>query len=173
MKSSLIVFDLEATCEDRNLVRNFDNEIIEIGAVKLVNGEIVDEFQIFVKPTKNKTLTNFCKKLTSIKQEDVDNGYSYPEAIDKFKLWSEGFTLCSWGLYDRKQLEKDNRRYGLDTEWISNHRNLKAEHGVLKGLKKPVGVGRALNMAGLKFIGVQHRGIDDAKNIARIYLNEF
>ena len=49
-------------------------ETLEIGLVviDLESLEIVDEFQRFVRPQINPTLTDFCKKLTSIQQADVD-----------------------------------------------------------------------------------------------------
>ena len=64
-----IILDLEATCTDnRNIY--FDNEVIEIGAVKIENKLVIDEFQSFVKPIVNTELTEFCKNLTSINQSD-------------------------------------------------------------------------------------------------------
>jgi inhibitor of KinA sporulation pathway (predicted exonuclease) len=49
-------------------------ETLEIGLVviDLESLEIVDEFQRFVRPQINPILTDFCKKLTSIQQADVD-----------------------------------------------------------------------------------------------------
>ena len=81
-----IIVDLEATCQENN--RDFENEIIEIGAVKLNDSfKYVDEFDIFVKPKLNPILSDFCKNLTSIKQEDVDGAVSFTEALDKFIYW--------------------------------------------------------------------------------------
>lgn len=66
-----IIFDLEATCWEND--RTKQNEIIEIGAVKLdENLAVIGEFQTFIKPKLNPILSDFCKKLTSISQEEVD-----------------------------------------------------------------------------------------------------
>jgi len=49
-------------------------EIIEIGAV-MVEAQgltVIDEFQTFIKPVRYPILTEFCKSLTSITQEQVD-----------------------------------------------------------------------------------------------------
>lgn len=43
--SNYVVFDIETTGLD-----SFNNEIIEIGAIKVVDNEIVDTFQSFIKP---------------------------------------------------------------------------------------------------------------------------
>jgi hypothetical protein len=78
----LYCVDLEATCDEvglhespRSLVVVPDQmETIEIGLVviDLETLEIVDEFQRFVQPQINPTLTDFCKQLTSIQQSNVD-----------------------------------------------------------------------------------------------------
>lgn len=169
-----IIFDLEATCEDKEIQAYFDNEIIEIGAVKLVDGEVVDEFQTFVKPVRTSELTDFCKNLTKIKQEDVDNAKGFPEALSDFLNWAgQGAEFLSWGFYDKKQLKKDCEYHKLGTAFLSKHRSVKHEHQQIKNLKRAVGVQKALKLEGLSFEGTHHRGIDDARNIAKVYLSVF
>ena len=75
-----IVLDLEATCDDKTQIQN---EIIEIGAVKLdENLKKIAEFQIFIKPNLNPQLTDFCKELTKIEQTDVDGAVGFKEALE-------------------------------------------------------------------------------------------
>ena len=174
-----IVFDLEATCEDRSIDANFDNEIIEIGAVKIKDKKIIDKFSIFVKPIENSKLTIFCKELTSIKQEDVDNGYSFTEAIEMFYNWAsdngkEEVLFASWGYYDKKQIEKDCLRHSIENTYIKRHISIKHQYSeeVLK-VKKYFGIKKALRKEGLTFEGTHHRGIDDATNIAKIFIKHF
>lgn len=164
-----IIFDLEATCWEHR--EKEPNEIIEIGAVKIDNNKIVDEFSIFIKPIKHEQLSDFCKILTSIQQTDVDEALEFPEALNKFKDWiGDDYILCSWGLYDKKQLDKDCILHNLDTVWSDRHISLKHQYNKIKKIKRRVGVKKALSMEGLKFEGVHHRGIDDARNIARIFI---
>lgn len=165
-----IIFDLEATCwEDRSKT---PNEIIEIGAVKINSGKIVSEFSIFIKPIIHKELSKFCTELTTITQEDVDNAVNFPEALKEFTEWigEEDFYLCSWGFYDKTQLNKDCELHKLD-KITKNHISLKHQYNKIKNIKKRVGVKRALSIENLKFEGTHHRGIDDARNIAKIFLN--
>ena len=49
------------------------------------------------------------------------------------------------------------------------HRNLKAGFSGSIASKKRFGLGQALDHLDLSFEGTAHRGIDDAKNIARVY----
>lgn len=172
-----IVFDLEATCEDKEILqkkrRTFENEMIEIGAVKVnEKGEIIDTFNRFVKPILNPVLTEFCKSLTSISQSDIDNAKSFPEVIKEFRDWigEEDYVLCSWGFYDKSQLKHDCALHRIPDKWISNHISIKHQYQTIKGLSRAVGTWKALRMEGMTFEGVHHRGIDDAKNIAKIFI---
>jgi inhibitor of KinA sporulation pathway (predicted exonuclease) len=173
---NFIVFDLEATCWD-----GFDkshNETIEIGAV-LVNEskEIVSEFQRFIKPLRFPILSEFCKKLTSIQQTDVDSASYFNEVIEDFKAWfkrdAESYLLCSWGIYDKKQFESDCLLYGIDDSWINPHCNLKKQYGEFKGLQRAIGMQNAILIEKMKLEGTHHRGIDDARNIAKIFVKYF
>ena len=78
-----LIIDLEATCCKERIITREAMEIIEIGAV-VVNArtlDVVDEYTTFIKPILNPTLTDFCKTLTTITQDDVDNAIGYKEAI--------------------------------------------------------------------------------------------
>ena len=169
-----IVLDLEATCEENN--RDFDNEIIEIGAVKIDEmGNIEDEFEQFVKPKKNPTLSKFCKDLTSIKQSDIDNADEFPKVLNDFLNWAgKDVLFISWGFYDKNQFIKDCKRYKLNTEWIEEdgkHMNIKNEYSSkIQKKNKRFGLGKAIRKEGMEFEGTAHRGIDDARNITKIFL---
>ena len=171
-----IVFDLEATCDDG--VRDFDNEIIEIGAVQFENKLMVGEFQSFIHPKVNPELTPFCKKLTSITQKDVDKADSFPTVLKRFLDWTGRHPVfCSWGFYDKKQMIKDCTRYDLKCDFIYNHISLKhLFHKVHKAHPVPakgVGMDAALRMLNIPLTGSHHRGIDDARNISKIFLKYY
>jgi len=174
-----IIVDLEATCWEKR--ENRPNEIIEIGAVAInEEGALVDEFDIFVKPLLHPTLSDFCTELTSITQEMVDTAPGFPEALQAFQDWiaactgdQEQYVLCSWGHYDRVQFKNDCVLHKLDTQWLELHISLKHQYADLKNLRRPIGMKKALWQEGLKLEGVHHRGLDDAQNIAKIFLNYF
>ena len=169
-----IVFDLEATCWDQHNKK--DNETIEIGAVMInENKEIESTFEQFVKPIKYPVLSNFCKELTSINQNEVDNAPYFSEAKERFLNWinTEEYILCSWGFYDKKQFESDCKIHSLDVNWFKNHISIKHQYTEIKQLKRGLGMKRALSNEGLELDGTHHRGIDDAKNIAKIFIKYF
>jgi len=66
MRGELIAFDLETTGLDAA-----SDEIIEIGIARFRDGELVDQYQSLVKPTK--PIPAEITQLTGIDQEDVEN----------------------------------------------------------------------------------------------------
>lgn len=168
-----IVFDLEATCWDQ--YDRSDNETIEIGALKITESkEVVSEFQKFIKPLKYPVLSQFCKELTSIRQEDINNAEYFYDVIDEFKKWiGEDYVLCSWGYYDQKQFVSDCQLSNIDSSWTKKHISIKHQYAKIKNLKRPVGMSNALNIEKIALNGTHHRGIDDARNISKIFLKYF
>ena len=83
-----VAFDLETT----GLCAEFD-EIIEIGAIKVKDGKVVDKFNVLIKP-KNK----ISKKITSINginNEMVENCQSIEEVLPKFIEFTEKLPLVA------------------------------------------------------------------------------
>jgi 3'-5' exoribonuclease 1 len=168
---NVIVVDVEATCwaEPRSRDRM---EIIEIGAVRL-DGElhIADEIDLFVRPVVEPRLSGLCTELTTITQADVDGADPFSMVFPSFLEWiGDGeHRLCTWGAYDVGQFRLDCRRHGLAfPEWFeTEHLNLKTEFAAWQGVRR-CGMAKALAHLGIPLEGIHHRGIDDARNIARI-----
>ena len=167
--SYYVVVDLEATCDDRGSIPREESEIIEIGAV-LVEGtslRTIAEFQTFVRPVVHPRLTPFCTALTTITQADVEHALPFPAAAARLAAFGADAVFCSWGNYDRNQLAADARRHGIAPPLGPQHVNLKDEFAKLEGSRKR-GNRDALARVGLEATGVHHRGLDDARNIARL-----
>lgn len=168
-----IILDLEATCwAEKGLKQK--SEIIEIGAISLnETGEITGEFSRFVKPTLHPELSAFCTELTSITQSDVDTAQYFPEVLSAFQDWigvgRNAYYLCSWGFYDRNQFQQDCELHHLNTAWLQPHISLKHQHFTIKNTKRPMGMAGALYVEGFALEGTHHRGIDDARNIVKIF----
>ena len=167
-----IILDLEATCWDQKGLKK-QNEIIEIGALMCdESGKVLSEFSEFVKPTLNPELSPFCTELTSIEQHHVDAAETFPKVIQAFWDWinlEESYLLCSWGLYDKNQFKKDCELHQLNTEWANQHISLKHQYTEIKNLKRHTGMKGALWMEKIELEGTHHRGIDDARNITKIF----
>lgn len=171
-----IVFDLEATCWEQEMP-TYVQEVIEIGAVKLDEyAQQQDTFCRFVKPVFHPYLSNFCKQLTTIRQEDVDRAKDFERVIEEFKEWiglydDEEYLLCSWGYFDRNLLEKNCQVHKLEKDWLEHHISLKHQYQKIRKITHPIGLKTALQAEGYEFEGTPHRGIDDAQNLAKIFKN--
>jgi inhibitor of KinA sporulation pathway (predicted exonuclease) len=167
-----LVIDFEATCCDRGSVPRHAMEIIEFGVVMAdADFRVVDEFQSFVRPVRHPVLTPFCTDLTSIRQQDVDSAPMFPACVDAFKAWLyryRDFAFCSWGDYDRNQLQQDCDFHRIPNPVSAPHRNVKRLFSERQGLGKKYGLAEAVTRSDLSFTGTHHRGIDDARNIARL-----
>lgn len=80
MNNTFVVFDVETT----GLVPD-KHDITEIGAVKIVNGEITERFQTLCKP--HSTISAEITKITGITNEMVENEHSPEEIIEDFLLF--------------------------------------------------------------------------------------
>jgi inhibitor of KinA sporulation pathway (predicted exonuclease) len=168
-----LVLDLEGTCCDQETIKRRETEIIEIGAVMVDAHSLmtVDEFQTFVKPIRHPVLTEFCQSLTSITQSQVDQAPGYVEAATQLKNWLSNYTNAvfgSWGDYDRNQFKQDSKFHQVPFPIAFPHVNLKKRFTKVQGLPKRFGMAEALQLAGIELAGVHHRGIDDARNIAKL-----
>lgn len=171
-----LVIDLEATCDDQGAVPRDQMEIIEIGAVWVDGSTLqpVGEFQTFVRPVRHGRLTPFCTGLTSITQADVDAAPGFRMALRKledFIVRHRGTRppiFGSWGNYDRGQFRQDARHHGVKPSFLGEHLNIKQAFSDALGTRKRFGMARALMRVGLPLEGTHHRGIDDARNIAKL-----
>ena len=169
----LLLIDFEATCCDQGSVPRHQMEIIEFGAVMVDAASLatLSEFESFVRPVRHPQLTPFCTQLTSITQADVDAAPTFAEVLTRLKPWlyqHPDFVFCSWGDYDRHQLQQDCDFHRLPNPIGAPHLNVKRLFSERQGLQKKLGLNEAVARAGLRFEGTHHRGIDDARNIARL-----
>lgn len=177
---TLLVIDLEATCwgdqrtpdGEPQSVENM--EIIELGcALATREGQVLDSQSFLVRPTRYPALSEFCTELTSITQAMVTEAPNFRGAIQSLNEWlgspSEDFLWCSWGNYDRLHLLAQSQSEGARPLPLAYpHLNLKRLWRRTTGQKKQTGLSSALAFHDLSFEGNHHRGVDDARNIARL-----
>lgn len=168
-----LVLDLEATCCNQETIKRREMEIIEIGAVMVEANTLtaIDEFQTFVKPVRHPILTEFCQFLTSITQTQVEQAPNYVEAIALLRQWLSNYSnglFGSWGDYDYNQFKQDSKFHSVSFPIAYPHVNLKRQFSDTQGLSKRYGMAEALQLAAIELEGTHHRGIDDARNIAKL-----
>lgn len=172
-RTNLLVIDIESTCWQRDVPHGQRSEIIEIGIVKIPwkdtdwSWRTATAQSIVVRP-QHSYVSPFCTELTGWTQEAVDLGITYPEAVVRLKkeFASKNSLWASWGKYDDKMFQSMSKLHATAYPFNNDHLNIKALAGCYLG--SVMGVSQALKHYGMEFEGEPHRGMDDAKNIARI-----
>ncbi len=178
----LVILDFEATCRPGSPPS--PQEIIEFPSVllDLRRGEVVDEFESFVRPVHHPELSEFCTELTSIRQEDVADAPIFSEVFERHLAWLQGHKLLDgedpgvivtcgdWDLAtmlpvqcraSERSIAEFPRIY---RRWI----NIKKIFSRTRRGAKAFGMATMLKDLGLELVGRHHRGIDDCRNIARM-----
>lgn len=167
----IIVVDVESTAWEGAPPPGEVSEIIEVGICMLdvASGTCEGREGYIIKPTRS-VVSEYCTRLTSLTQEDVDKGISFGNACSalKTKFESKDRTWASWGDYDRRQFERQCRVQNVGFPFGPSHINVKNLFALAFELPHEVGMSQALEHLGLPLEGTHHRGIDDAWNIAAI-----
>ncbi len=172
-EGKIIIVDLEATCWENN--RDYQkkhSEIIEIGIciLDIETGNIMDNRGILIKPEDSK-VSPFCERLTTISQMMLDTeGIYLKEAISILmkEYNSKNYMWASYGAYDKTMMLKQCESKSIDYPFQCNHINVKDAFKKIANLNKSVGMKKALSILNIPLDGTHHRGIDDARNIAKI-----
>lgn len=187
--SHLVVLDFEWTADDRKRMLPV-SEITQFPSVLVrLDGQrssIIDQFDTFVRPTLNPTLTPFSIQLTAISQSDVDAAPPLVAVVPQYLAWLRGhglvddegarrgsWSFCTWSDADiGGQLATELRVKGLAMpscfdQWVDlklvYHRRYKREP---RG-----GLQACVERLGLVFDGRAHNGLVDSINTAKIALH--
>lgn len=111
-----VVFDLETTGLDYNSC-----EIIEIGAVKIVNGKITETFSTLIKPTK--PIPEDATAVNNITNEMVEKAPSLQQVLPDFYKFTRNCALVAHNIsFDSKFLiyYGEKCRYNFDNELVDS-----------------------------------------------------
>ena len=171
-----VVVDLEmnpVSREFREVRRKLNEEVIEIGAVRLdENFQQEAEFQCYVKPEYG-PIKKHITSLTGITQAMVADKKTYAACFQDFVDWvgEEETKIYSWSMSDIKQLRSECR-YKLpdfDIEWLNERWvDLQQEFDDRLGLDNSLALKHALGAMDHKFEGTQHTALADAINTSAI-----
>lgn len=107
MIKDYVAFDLETTGLDV-----LNEEIIEIGALKVRDGKVIERFIEFIKPTK--PISTFITNITGITNEMVENVRDTEAIIRDFVSFCAEDVLVGHNiLFDYKFMKKYTMDYGL------------------------------------------------------------
>jgi len=160
-QEEFVVFDLETTG-----LNPIQNEIIEIGAVKIKGGEVVDSFSSLVKP--DISIPNKISNLTGIDDKMVKDAPDYAQVFQSFVEFFDGKPLIAHNMdFDYSFIRDDLNKYFTDDE-ITRIDTLSLARAVLPDLKK-----HKLSTL-IEYYDIElknhHRALDDARATAKLFL---
>ena len=108
LEESYVVFDLETT----GLYPNSGDTMIEIGAVKINNGKIVDRFDELINPGRD--LTEEIIKITGINNDMLKDKRNEEEVLKDFMNWAGNLPMVAHNAkFDISFVENAFDRYNL------------------------------------------------------------
>lgn len=109
-----VLFDLETTGISRNT-----DEVIEISAVKVRNGRVVDEFSQLVNP--GKSIPYAASMVNNITNQMVRNAPHFDRVLEYFVNFIENDTLVGHNIcsFDMPFIYRDCERYLGKTIWLN------------------------------------------------------
>lgn len=156
-----VVFDLETTGLNRE-----HNKIIEIGAVKVKNGQIIDRFSTFINP--HESLSEDIVKLTNITDEMLKNAPEESEMLPKFfDFFKDSVLVAHNAKFDmgfiKKWAERNDKKVTntvLDTVGLSRTIFPEMSKHTLNVIAKKLDIS----------LENHHRAVDDAEATAQIFI---
>ncbi|MCI5955203.1 MAG: PolC-type DNA polymerase III [Lachnospiraceae bacterium] len=161
LEEDFVVFDIETTG-----FSPVNNRIIEIGAVKVSGGEVVDRFSTFVNPQV--PIPFEIEKLTSIRDDMVIDAPVIEEVLPRFLEFCAGCVLVAHNAnFDMSFIIENCRRLGLPTEYTYVD-TVGISRVLLPNQAKHTldAVAKTLNIS----LENHHRAVDDAECTARIFV---
>lgn len=161
-----VVFDLETTGLNNNPAMGKMDRIIEIGAVKLVNGEIKEKFSSFVACPDR--LSREIVELTGIQDSDLVGAPTVEQVIPDFFKFCEGAYLVGHNVqFDYRFV----RYYGEEQGYAFEHQQfdtLTLAQEVLRGTVANYKLNTIAAHYGFEFN--HHRAFEDAGVTAKIFI---
>ena len=161
LDDTYVVFDLETTG-----FSPVNNRIIEIGAVKVVEGKITDRFSTFVNP--DVPIPFDIEKLTGINDHMVLDAPMIDQVLPEFLAFCEGAVMVAHNAgFDMSFVLRNAKRMG-----ISLHKTVVDTVSLARVLLPQLNrfkldtVAKALNIS----LDNHHRAVDDAACTAEIFL---
>ena len=167
-----LFIDFEFTMPEKGgAFRGFYPEIIEAGMVSVINNRICEEFSSYVTPVRFPKLSERCKDFLHISQEQVDQGITFLELVDKMKEMSQNrpCTIITWGNMDMRVLRNNCSQAGAAFPFRGKEVDLSMEYKRFFGDQNQTGLWKAVQEYGKEGTGKHHRALDDALTTYNIF----
>jgi DNA polymerase-3 subunit epsilon len=160
---SLVIFDFETT----GLSPNMGDRAIEIGAVRLTNGEVSEHFQALMNPGMR--ISGFIEDYTSITNEMLGDADSCEQVMDRFADFIADDNLIAHNAsFDMRFLDAEFERIG---------RTYRGDYSCSLLLSRRIfqdahshKLGELVRFANIESSGDFHRALYDSQMTAKVWM---
>jgi DNA polymerase III subunit epsilon len=165
LANNVVVLDFETT----GLSPDMGDRAIEIGAVKLVDGQVVDSFQTLINPGQR--VSSFIEQYTGISNQMLKNAPRSNVVMGQFAQFIDGFNLVAHNAsFDKKF---------LDAEFSANQLSYSGQFACSLLLSRRISqeapnhkLGTLIQHHQLANDGIFHRALADATMTANLWLHQ-
>jgi DNA polymerase-3 subunit epsilon len=161
--NSLIILDFETT----GLSPDKGDRAIEIGAVKLENGEVTNSFQELMNP--GRPVDSFIENYTGITNQMLSEAAPCGEVMERFADFIQGQNLVAHNAsFDKRFLDSELKRIacGYDGQFICSLLVSRRLYQAAPNHK----LGTLINYKGITSNGNFHRALYDSEMTAKLWL---
>lgn len=161
--ATYVIFDIETT---GLFVRMHD--IIELGAVKVHQGMILDTFAEMVRPVKTK-ITDYVTSLNNITNDMVEDGEDIETALRKFKEFSDGCILVAHNArFDSDFIYEKMKEYNIECKPMPCIDTLQIARILYSDKVKYFNLGAIGKFLKVE-VETQHRAVHDSRTLNNIF----
>lgn len=161
--TTFVIFDIETTGLYPRM-----HDIIELGAVKVQQGMIIDTFAEMIRPVKTK-ITDFVTSLNHITNDMVEDGEDIRSALKSFKEFTEGCVLVAHNArFDTDFIYEKMKEYGIEFNVMPCIDTLQLARVLYAEQIKSFALGNLGKFLKVE-VETQHRAVHDSRTLNNIF----
>tara|TARA_A100001037_G_C15152113_1_gene640074 strand:+ start:3794 stop:4381 length:588 start_codon:yes stop_codon:yes gene_type:complete len=177
-EGTVVLLDAEFTCWEDSLMTNWSDpsrppEMIEIGMIAYDSVRKIElsSFTSLVKPRIHTTLSEYCRKILPITQDEVDRAPEFESVVPEIFDWLATYTqqespTAAWGRIDRDHTASQSSRHGVvDPFGKRVHINIDELVKDSLGLSTQIEREDVRTTLGIKPVENRHRALADSADL--------
>ena len=161
--ATYVIFDIETSGLDIRF-----HDIIELGAVKVQHGMILDTFAEMIRPVK-RPISDYVTKLNGITQEMVQDGEDIKSALESFVEFTKGCVLVAHNAkFDTDFIYEKMKEFDVEFKVLPCIDTIQIARALYAGKTKHFNLGAIGKYLKVE-VEQQHRAVHDSRTLNNIF----